>query len=280
MNRLIVLSLALAAQAFKDTSPFFYLSTSKLSTPFPSDSLTPASTISNALLDVAGTCQSTTYIIAHQPTVSIEDFEAPGAAPHLRRFVVNGTDGLHEHHVVPEVWGAVDIRAIANVLLHKCGAAIVIVNPSTGEIPTLSTGTDVLEITFDAIPSNDKASSRHHKLSDHDNFLHAVISNMPTGHAYTLIYYTSPTNALDYRTQAQDPFVHSEFKRAESHATNTTGAPLFEKYSFLSPALLMGFFTLIPLFALFYVGLSALTSLKVSYFAFSKEMGQLAQKKQ
>jgi hypothetical protein len=101
---------------------------------------------------------------------------------------------------------------------------------------------------------------------------------MPSGHAFTLIYYTTPINSEDYRIQ--DGFLHTEFKRAEGSATNTTGAPLFEKYNFLSPGLFMAFFTMIPLFALFYVGLSALTSLKVSYFAFSKEMGQFGQKKQ
>jgi hypothetical protein len=111
-----------------------------------------------------------------------------------------------------------------------------------------------------------------------DNFLHAVISNIPAGHAYTLIYYTTPSNLMDNRIH--DPFLHTEFKRAEGSAANLTGAPLFEKYAFLSPALLMGFFVMLPLFVLFYVGLSALMSLKVSYFAFSKEMGQFAQKKQ
>jgi hypothetical protein len=121
------------------------------------------------------------------------------------------------------------------------------------------------------------------KLTTADNFLHAVLSNLPAGHAYTVIYYTSPTNALDPWTPEDDSYTayqHTEFKRAAGSAANSTsGRPIFEVYSFLSPGLFMAFFALIPLFVLFYIGLSALTSLKVSYFAFSKEMGTFAQKK-
>jgi hypothetical protein len=42
----------------------------------------------------------------------------------------------------------------------------------------------------------------------------------------------------------------------------------------------MGLFVTLPLLMLLYIGLSALNSLKVSYYAFSREMGPAAQKKQ
>lgn len=41
----------------------------------------------------------------------------------------------------------------------------------------------------------------------------------------------------------------------------------------------MFLFTAIPMLMLLYIALSALSSLQVSYFAFSKEMGPAAQKK-
>jgi hypothetical protein len=42
----------------------------------------------------------------------------------------------------------------------------------------------------------------------------------------------------------------------------------------------MGLTVSIPLLLILYVGISAVASLEVSYFAFSKEMGPSAQKKQ
>lgn len=42
----------------------------------------------------------------------------------------------------------------------------------------------------------------------------------------------------------------------------------------------MGLFTGLILFLILYVGISAVAGLEVSYYAFSKEMGPAAQKKQ
>jgi hypothetical protein len=68
----------------------------------------------------------------------------------------------------------------------------------------------------------------------------------------------------------------SHYKRA-----NSTSAPgLFETYQYFTPGLFMGFAAIVPLFLILLVGIRALTSLEVSYFAFSKEMGPNAQKKQ
>jgi hypothetical protein len=55
---------------------------------------------------------------------------------------------------------------------------------------------------------------------------------------------------------------------------------LFEKYQYFSPGLFMAFTITLPLIAILGVGLKAITNLEVSYFAFSKEMGPAAQKKQ
>jgi len=77
--------------------------------------------------------------------------------------------------------------------------------------------------------------------------------------------------------------VQMELKRdLSSHAKreNSTEGGLFEKYQYFTPGLFMGFAAIIPLFLILLVGIRALTSLEVSYFAFSKEMGPNAQKKQ
>lgn len=79
------------------------------------------------------------------------------------------------------------------------------------------------------------------------------------------------------------PEMQMELKRdLESHAKrmNSTEGGLFEKYQYFTPGIFMGFAAIIPLFLILLVGIRALTSLEVSYFAFSKEMGPNAQKKQ
>ena len=74
-----------------------------------------------------------------------------------------------------------------------------------------------------------------------------------------------------------------ELKRdLSSHAKRTNSTEeggLFEKYQYFTPGIFMGFAAIIPLFLILLVGIRALTSLEVSYFAFSKEMGPNAQKK-
>jgi hypothetical protein len=73
-----------------------------------------------------------------------------------------------------------------------------------------------------------------------------------------------------------------ELKRdLSSHVqrANATAGGLFETYQFFTPGLFMAFTAIVPLFLILLVGIRALTSLEVSYFAFSKEMGPNAQKK-
>jgi len=60
----------------------------------------------------------------------------------------------------------------------------------------------------------------------------------------------------------------------------SANASLFERYQFFTPGIFMGFVAGFIMLSILYVGLSALSSLEVSYGAFDKEMGPAAQKKQ
>ena len=78
------------------------------------------------------------------------------------------------------------------------------------------------------------------------------------------------------------PTAQMELKRDVSvhqRLTDSARAGLFERYQFLSAGLFMAMAALVPLLAVLLVGVRALLSLEVSYFAFSKEMGPNAQKK-
>lgn len=77
--------------------------------------------------------------------------------------------------------------------------------------------------------------------------------------------------------------IQMELKRdlsAHAKPANTTEGGLFERYQYFTPGIFMGLTAIVPLFLILLVGIRALTSLEVSYFAFSKEMGPNAQKKQ
>lgn len=78
-----------------------------------------------------------------------------------------------------------------------------------------------------------------------------------------------------------DEAVQMELKRdlsSHKRATSKEGG-LFERYQYFTPPIFMGFVAIAPLFLIIFVGLRALSSLEVSYFAFSKEMGPAAQRK-
>lgn len=112
---------------------------------------------------------------------------------------------------------------------------------------------------------------------------------------YTVIYITSPQNESQANAQRQQEQyayemaasypdgVQMELKRdlsAHTKRANATEGGLFERYQYFTPGLFMGFAAIIPLFLILLVGIRALTSLEVSYYAFSKEMGPNVQRRQ
>jgi hypothetical protein len=127
-----------------------------------------------------------------------------------------------------------------------------------------------------------------------DAFLHATLSQLRE-RKYIVIYTTTAPGDHPESTphhelrlyETDDPFpmeLHTDFKRdVDAHADNSTVDPnlaLFEKYQYFTPAIFMSILVSILLFMILYVGVSAVASLQVSYFAFSKEMGPAAQRKQ
>lgn len=103
---------------------------------------------------------------------------------------------------------------------------------------------------------------------------------------YTVLYFSNPHESKLYEADFADP-VHIELKRQSDtvfvgrrQANATDKASLFDKYQFLSPGITMGLVVGFVILSILYVGLSALSSLQVSYAAFEKEMGPAAHKKQ
>lgn len=134
------------------------------------------------------------------------------------------------------------------------------------------------------------------QLTFPDDVLDRSIDSWANSEDYTVIYLTTPVSDAVAKAQLdqemppyemESPFGdydHVELKRdLTSHArraNSTNNAGLFERYQYFTPGLFMAFSAIIPLFLILLVGIRALTSLEVSYFAFSKEMGPNAQRKQ
>jgi hypothetical protein len=123
MRFYFLLLLAHSVVAFKDTSPFFLLSTAQFPS-LPSTNLISSSSLTPAILGSLLSCPSETYILVTQPSVFAADFAAPGAAPNLRRALVNDT-GLATAIGVPEVLGDVDMYMVEVELERICGASVV-----------------------------------------------------------------------------------------------------------------------------------------------------------
>jgi hypothetical protein len=167
----------------------------------------------------------------------------------------------------------------------------VLIASIAGSIPNDGVFPRIVYVQFQTLPT--AHDGRSSKLAEHDSFLHAVVSEVG-GEKYTVIYTTTPSAgdtvlveqpALDY--EMDDPFasvLHTDLKRdlGSGHAFQSNGSNLglFDKYEYTSPGIFMGLSVFLLLFIILYVGITAVASLQVSYFAFSKEMGPSQQKKQ
>lgn len=83
--------------------------------------------------------------------------------------------------------------------------------------------------------------------------------------------------------EAASTRVHVDLKRDEQQpdtAKPTNDGALFERYNFLNQGIFMGGLVVILLLSILYVGLTAVASVEITPFAFSKEMGPQNQRKQ
>lgn len=157
----------------------------------------------------------------------------------------------------------------------------------------------VVRIDFERLPV--EKAAREKTLEQHDAFLHTVLE-MLHPRKLALIYASSPISSLSDEekvavAKAQKAAKQEEAKvalelrsvkyrsdedlqdPAKENGTVVVGG-LFHRYQFFTPAIFMGYMALFLMLAILYVGLSAVSSIEVSYGAFEKDMGPAAAKKQ
>jgi hypothetical protein len=272
--------------------------------------LASASSIAAEVSDALSSCPSDTYIIISQPGVSASDFAHSKSSPNLRQYL-NKTNGVQESWIIPELAGSLDVASIEKQVEERCKADVLRIDATStsfqrektlkpgspltfilaGAIPNDGVFPRIVHVRFPALPLGHQ---RNAKLEEHDSFLHAVISEIG-GNDYTVVYATTQAEdghrqhvyeaGADYEMDDHmQSILHTDMKRdlssGHSLQSNSSNLGLFDKYEFLSPGIFMGLFISIILFLILYVGISAVASLQVSYFAFSKEMGPAQQKKQ
>lgn len=291
-----------AAWAFEDTSVFFLFSSSRLAD--TTTSLKPADNIATALkvkehvLSVLQDCPSDVYLVINQPGISARDFADEASTPHLRRRL-SGTDGsLQTRIILDSVVGDVGATGLVAQLSKHCKADVIALTEqrlaaSDAFLPQI--------ITIDLPEPSSEWPRRPEELGKHDAYINAVISSLPTK-KYTVIFRSTPVDAQQYQQSngesrqqqlydMDDEFpssVHANhfkrdvtaYPRAANGSNLDSNLPLFEKYQFLSPGIFMGGVVSLLLLMITYVGISAVSGLEVSYYAFSKEYSPSSQKKQ
>jgi hypothetical protein len=129
---------------------------------------------------------------------------------------------------------------------------------------------------------------RRGTMQRHDAFLKMVLELLPT-RRFVLVLASSPISdtagvlpapaaaAVQKHQEALE--LRSVEVQEEAGKNETTGPSegLFHRYQFFTPAILMGYVALAVLLLVLYVGLSAISSVQVSYGSFEKEMGPAAQ---
>ncbi|KAF2832114.1 BIG1-domain-containing protein [Ophiobolus disseminans] len=277
MVKTLVGALALAALpsalAFRNTSPFFLFSTANLNLHTTDASVAESSQTTTDVLDALKGCPTKSYLIVEQQGVSSADFVDGRSAPRLSHYMAKKDDQMKTTLAVSDMVGHIDLEAIQSRLESECGYRAEWIQHSA--------------------PGPDKAH-RTSKLQRADETMESLITK-EAARDFTVIYITTPVQESVAKAQLQEDtppyemenafgnFDQLELKRdLSSHvrSANSTSSPgLFERYQYFTPGLFMAFSAIIPLFLILLVGIRALTSLEVSYFAFSKEMGPNAQKK-
>ncbi|KAN0076645.1 BIG/ATPase V1 complex, subunit S1 [Elaphomyces granulatus] len=280
---------AAVVEGYRDTSPFFFASTSELFT--SSSQLKTARSLLEDVRNKLEGCHSDYYVIASQPGVHATDYSTRQSAPRLRERVMGGDKAIRSSFTVTEVVGEVDLGYIRHLLEEKCGVHLTEIDASIGSHPTsFGKGPRIISVTFPMLPLSPERSQQ---LINNDAFLAGVIDQVPS-QSYTFLYITSPKEFVD--GEVTDSFVyhpensayqeplHMDLKRdyvAHSRGPSLpSNQSLFQRYQFLSPGIFMGLFASFICLSILYVGLSALMSLQVPYAAFEKNTAPGSQKKQ
>ncbi|KAI5302213.1 hypothetical protein KEM56_000913 [Ascosphaera pollenicola] len=226
--------------------------------------------------------------------------------------VVLSGEGERDMGIVGEAEGS-----LRRMLEETCGAETVVVDGTAGDLPSPKTyprRPTVIEVDFEA-PS---ATDRFEQLYLNDAVIASLIELLPSSN-YTVVYATTPVDssipfpldsepagrqassdkdqdftAARYKFNQYDQEVYQDpegllnlqvkrdtnaHQKEDGEKTNDIPGGVFERYQFLSPGIFMGLFASLLFVIIISVGITAITSLEISYGSFVKDNSPQAAKK-
>ncbi|KAG9229444.1 BIG/ATPase V1 complex, subunit S1 [Amylocarpus encephaloides] len=287
---------AVSVQAFKDTSPFVLFSSSPLQSSLQGQQekqLRPAYEVLYNAKQILGQCSDDLYILVQQDGISASELSAN--APHLRNALQ--TLPIEGKYIVSEASGLTNIVSrLHEHLITECKAAPATKGSTTKQAlqqklaGQKKDGDAPIVIEWEYTSLSGRQSGREGAIANNDaHFFNSFIKDLPEGTKYTIIFGTTPSTVVAEDVLVYEPkfeeLAHMDLRRSlgpreNKYKTSKDTRPLFEKYQFFTPGLFMGLLVSVILLSILGVGMSALSSLEVSYGAFDKEMGPAAQKKQ
>ncbi|RYP88478.1 hypothetical protein DL770_004642 [Monosporascus sp. CRB-9-2] len=268
------------ARAFSDSSPFILFSTAKLPEPASLEQLQSSSQVMESAKDLLKSCPTTRYLVVSQPNLNAAHLAAGQAVPNLYQSLQNAESRLS----IAEVVGHLDVKELSDYIRESCDGKSASIDVL--ELEPIATAQSAKRLKENGMPYSIVLDGRVDVDCGADDRLAMVLEQYQAEGSYTVIYAAGPRTEAPktYTAEFQDS-THVELKRQLQHLgkralNDTSNLPLFEKYQFFTPGIFMALFTLVVLLSILYSGISALSSLEVSYGAFDKEMGPAAQKKQ
>ena len=259
-------------------------------------SIAPAASVAADVLQALKECPTKNYVVVEQDWVSAADYADGRSTPRLAHYMSGQQPEVKSIVSVPDVVGSMDSKIIQYLEDH-CGTVKTIKLDGPPTAPAMRSLYMGQQGTLRTPHTHTSP-----QLTSADQFLDDSMAKFVEARDYTVVYLTTPLTATaakavlaaqqqqqqqqyQYESDALfDSAMQMELKRDTSAHTRRANATaeggLFERYQYFTPGLFMGFAAVIPLFLILLVGIRALLSLEVSYFAFSKEMGPNAQKKQ
>lgn len=264
-----------SALAFKDSSPFLFLSSNKQLDLASQNEITLTTnnayqTINKAL----DNCPADAYILVHQPGIHSTDLK-PSTVPFLLKSAdsaetkLEKADLFHSNKELEE-----NQQGLISNLKNQCNAQVINVDSETGAFETyIDTKPRIISIQFEPLSANE--GDRKEEIQNNDGILQSVVASLPSPN-YVLVYTSTPHDHLLNKNQKKakhtgepidvdEPTVSGAALGDNSGNFTLAGDSLFENYSFFSPGIFMGLIVFILVTVVFLHSLTWISNLQVSY---------------
>ncbi|ODV89682.1 hypothetical protein CANCADRAFT_58551 [Tortispora caseinolytica NRRL Y-17796] len=269
---------ALTVFAIGDSSPFFVFGyKEQLSgSPKKGNYMINTTEFQELVESHTAECDFDAYILVHQPHLHLSDIIDSNSMPHSSQALKVSPIS----HIAANVVGEYDVSGVRDQLAQRCGAKVIQADASSGSFNSFSDKQPRV-ITLDFEPLATDKETRAKQILSNDAVIFNVLSSLPSKNAIVVFSSTpleSPnmvqSNEGGHAEAIRVATPPKNFRRSDKQRppkVDRAHSGLFSKYSFVSAGILMGFFVVVTVLAIVYVGLSVISGMSVSYSAFEKQ---------